>query len=273
MYLSSDLISFGATLACGAIATVAPMVLGLASLSDRAISSIPGGDRLLLQGIPPRRAETEELRFKDVLHSAYRHNALHRKGSRESTTTGGAILGPRLALSALWMGISAKLLCRQYLYGAGTAIVINKTSNDKKPSVTTSALSSRDPTMMEVFGQLVGSLESNEFVKKSLEEYEHSSSDDNRGAKAPKILGFQNALSMRSGLSIEYDAKNAKQHPIVGKGVILVGDIEGSIHTTKTPGGYVTLATILFRFIMIYFMLNAVYASILQGLPQLFNFR
>lgn len=213
---------FIATLACGTIATFGPIVEATCSLVDHAIASIPIINSWILPSIPPRKAVVEKVPLESLIESTKERNASCQREKAKDT------IANRLALSALWMGISVKLLARQYAYGTSTAVVVtSKTRSGQSSAPFSSSLQKQDSTMMmEVFGQLVGSLESNDFVGKCF--------DDGDSKSGVSMLDFKDVLSLQSGMSIEYNTGENRFHrltdsqnksiPAHGKGVILVGD-------------------------------------------------
>ena len=213
---------FMATLACGSIATFGPIIEAACSLVDRAIASIPVVNSWVLPSIPPSKAVVRKVPLESLIALTKQKNTSCQVDQSQD------IIAKRLALSALWMGISIKLLTRQYMYGTSTAVVVtSKTRSGQHSDPLSSSMQNQDSTMMmEVFGQLIASLESNDFVRKCFD------AEDTKAGVS--MLNFKDAVSLHSGMSIEYNTgvnrlgkskdSQDKDNVVHGKGIILVGD-------------------------------------------------
>eukprot|EP00204_Picochlorum_oklahomense_P001501 CAMPEP_0118799392 /NCGR_PEP_ID=MMETSP1161-20130426/1613_1 /TAXON_ID=249345 /ORGANISM="Picochlorum oklahomensis, Strain CCMP2329" /LENGTH=613 /DNA_ID=CAMNT_0006727079 /DNA_START=124 /DNA_END=1965 /DNA_ORIENTATION=+ len=225
--LARDAKVFAATLACGALATCAPIVQTCSSAVDRFLASLPILDRLVLKAVPPRAPQVSRERLSNVLESINHHNTGIYTASEQDRKEPQSFpsIPQRLALSALWMGISLKLIIRQYMLGSATSILI---ASQATPT-DSSSKKGHDPIVADVLSQLIfGSLESNDFVvKKSVEQL--SSTDSHDGS--PTFLDLEHVLSLHSGMSIEYDDGTKKEqeqaeHPTTpAKAILLIGDI------------------------------------------------
>lgn len=236
--------SFMATLACGVIATLSPIVQGCSMTLDSAFASVPVLDRLILgDTVPPRRAIMQEENMIHVLQSTHTRNIakLHTMESEKAPHQDNvhSTLRKRLALSALWMGISMKLLLQQQLMGSlGTSILIAPSSASKESSIAkgdaghmqhgmnaAAQHKAQDPVVMDIMSSLMGSLQANELIKMAVEE------DDNQSAHETKSLQLENILSMHNGLSIEYKSPSQlnvdkdSSSIIPAEGVMLIGDV------------------------------------------------
>lgn len=233
--LARDAKVFAATLACGVLATCAPIVQTCSSAVDRFLASLPILDRLVLKAVPPRTPQVTRERLSTVLKSIHDHNTgIYTESEKDRKEPESFPSIPqRLALSALWMGISLKLIIRQYMLGSATSILI---ASQVTPADSSSSKKGHDPIVADVLSQLIfGSLESNDFVvKKSAEQL--SSTDTHDGS--PKFLDLEHVLSLHSGMSIEYDDGAKKEQdqveqPTPAKAMLLIGDIGSSTMDKK----------------------------------------
>lgn len=243
--------TFLATLACGAIATLSPIVQGCSVACESAIASIPLLDRLLLgDTIPPRRAMMREENVLDVFESVHARNmeAMERMKKKHANPSSSVspsyalahdVLSKRLAMSALWMGISLKLLLQQHLTGSQEASVIvassaladsngtTKSSKHNRNHANVSHGTAHDPVVMDVLSTLIGSLQANDFVKTA------TLQEDGSLGRTTQSLDLETILSMHNGLSIEYKGSTKKTNETRGtdderinaEGILLIGDI------------------------------------------------
>ena len=225
---------FAATLTCGVLATCTPIVQACSSAVDRFLASIPILDRLVLKAVPPRTPQVTRERLSTVLESINHHNANIYKEFKKSSEESEPFpsIPQRLALSALWMGISLKLIIRQYMLGSATSILIASQATPADSS--SSSKKGHDPIVADVLSQLIfGSLESNDFVVKKSVEQISTSTDDS----SPAFLDLEHVLSLHSGMSIEYDdgtKKGQEQEAIPAKAMLLIGEFGSS---NKTGAG------------------------------------
>jgi hypothetical protein len=173
-------------------------------------------------------------RLSTVLESINHHNAnIYKEFKKRSEKSEPFPSIPqRLALSALWMGISLKLIIRQYMLGSATSILIASQATPADSS--SSSKKGHDPIVADVLSQLIfGSLESNDFVVKKSVEQISTSTDDS----SPAFLDLEHVLSLHSGMSIEYDdgtKKGQEQEAIPAKAMLLIGEFGSS---NKTGAG------------------------------------
>jgi hypothetical protein len=132
----------------------------------------------------------------------------------------------RLALSALWMGVSMNLVLQQYLLGSSAAIIVAShthpaAANDTMDTSPMAGPHSRvgkpaDPLMMDILSTLIGSLQANEFVTRSTVD----TKDDHKS-----VLELENILSMHNGVNIEYAKTSTPAQPHA-HGILLIGDFD-----------------------------------------------
>ena len=230
-FLLQNAKSFVATLACGAIATLSPIVQGCSMACDSAIASVPLLDRLILgDTVPPRRARMQEENLIQVLEFAHSRNMKKLDDMKKTRVENDAhrTLCKRLALSALWMGISIKLLMQQHIVGSpGTSVLIAAIPEDSGISTSTTDAKKRhgrdkkaqDPVVMDVLSSLIGSLQANEFVKILT-----GNGNDLETGK-PQSLQLEHILSVHHGLSIEYKKDKDTSTSDAAEGILFIGDI------------------------------------------------
>lgn len=237
--------SFVATFACGAIATLSPIIQGCSMACDSAIASIPLLDRLILgDTVPPRRAIMQEENMVKVLESAHLQNMKKLCTMENSTEENDAYkrLCKRFALSALWMGISIKLLMQQQILGSpGTAVLIASLPDDSVLSTSTKDVKKRhgsrkaqDPVVMDVLSSLIGSLQANEFVKTL------TSDGDDPATGKTQSLQLEQILSLHNGLTIEYRKDKDTSTSASAGGIVFIGDItrpDGRVSHQENPFG------------------------------------
>ena len=227
--LSSGVVTFGATILCGAISITGSGFRAIAGLFDQMIVMVPILNRVLIPSLPPRSAKIERKALCGILKKAYESNEKLWKDAQLDAGDSVNVdkIGERLAMSSLWMAITAKLLARQYLFGSVGSLILSQ-SNAQESGPFVAPLSSGDNAMREVISQLIGSLESNDFVQRASKAL-GSEGLHNR----PSILNFEDVISLHSGMSIEYKRRSAAKKKDfmeasapAGKGIILIGDLE-----------------------------------------------
>ena len=221
--------SFMATCACGAIATLSPIIQGCSMVCDSAITSVPLLDRLILgDAVPPRRAIMKEESMIRVLESVHASNIekLHSMEQSSQSDDTHTTLSKRLALSALWMGISMKLLLQQQMMGSsGASVLIASIHNDT--GVSKAGTKAQDPLIMDVLSSLIGSLQANDFVKTLGKDGVSSGNTTSRD--------LENILSLHNGLNIEYKKDTLANDKAV-EGILFIGDITTTARMSSSEG-------------------------------------
>ena len=211
-----------ATIACGGLSILAPFVYFCANLVDTVCASLPILDSLVLKTVPPHKAVIQKDTMSHAFMSAHAKNI----EVQQAASDGVQEFSQRLALSALWMGISMNLVLQQYMLGSPTAIIVASHGHPPASDNTMDSFAAShnrvgkptDPLMMDILSTLIGSLQANDFVTRST--VDTRSQDDNKS-----VLELENILSVHNGVNIEY-AKPSKSAQPQAHGVLLIGDFD-----------------------------------------------
>jgi len=225
---------FGATMLCGFISTVGPIIQAAGGVLDGLFSTLPVLDRIVLgDGVPPQRAPIMEHRLSNLLMSCDLQNerageqqplnASLTSSERPTGQDSGSDMRKKLSSSALWMGISIQLLLNQYLAQQMISDKASMILDSKQKHVQQPRLGRKEPInsplALDIFSDMMTSLHVSDFVR--------GAGGSTQGSGA---LDIESVLMAHNGIEIGYKrwkkgGKEANETPNA-KGVILIGSLD-----------------------------------------------